>query len=169
MNYLFVIQNFLLKQNEYSQAKQWEGLWKCHQFLWRLWWSFTHRGTEKVRLALKDAIFYYFCFPFRLLKLEQFDESERKVLTNKCICILYQWPFFDAFENFYSLFTKGCCAGLMIFQLNVSSPIFFIPFHFRGECIINCKLSIFFTSWQNISVPVQRDPEFLSNYRSLIM
>ena len=47
-----------------------------------------------------------------LLRLENYKHpSERKILTNKCICLLSKWPFFDAFEKFLFFIYKRLLMG----------------------------------------------------------
>lgn len=45
-----------------------------------------------------------------LLKLDA-ETSLRSVNTNKCICILSHWPFFDTFEKFLKFLYEMTCNG----------------------------------------------------------
>ena len=48
----------------------------------------------------------------QLLQLSKFRrEGERKILTNKCLCVLSRWPFFDAFERFLFFLHKRQLMG----------------------------------------------------------
>ena len=47
-----------------------------------------------------------------LLRLDNYkDSNERRIKTNKCICLLSQWPFFDAFEKFLFFIYKRLLMG----------------------------------------------------------
>ena len=56
-----------------------------------------------------SAITFYEEYPEERLTEEQREglhlskyraKSERQIFSNKCICVLSQWPFFGAFEQF---------------------------------------------------------------------
>ena len=38
-------------------------------------------------------------------------DGDRKILTNKCLCVLSRWPFFDAFERFLFFLHKRQLMG----------------------------------------------------------
>ena len=47
-----------------------------------------------------------------LLKLSKYKrKSDRKIFANKCICVLSQWPFFEAFESFLFFLLKRQLTG----------------------------------------------------------
>ena len=69
--------------------------------------SATHPRRTKI---YGSAITFYEEYPEEGLTEEQREglhlttkyraKSERQIFSNKCICVLSQWPFFGAFEQF---------------------------------------------------------------------
>ena len=66
-----------------------------------------------------------------LLRLDNYkDKSDRKILANKCICLLSQWPFFDAFEKFLFFIYKRLLMGPFNIPLEryISHFLYSVPF-----------------------------------------
>ena len=66
-----------------------------------------------------------------LLRLENYREkSERRIMANKCICLLSQWPFFDAFEKFLFFIYKRLLMGPFDIPLEryISHFLYSVPF-----------------------------------------
>ena len=67
----------------------------------------------------------------KLLQLEQYkDPSQRRVLTNKCLCLLSQWPFFEAFQKFLFFLYKRLLMGPYDVPLErlISHFLYSVPF-----------------------------------------
>lgn len=66
-----------------------------------------------------------------LLQMQKYKrKSDRKIFANKCICILSQWPFFEAFENFLFYLHKRQLMGPYDIPLErfISHFLFDVPF-----------------------------------------
>ena len=66
-----------------------------------------------------------------LLKLDQYkDSSTRRVLTNKCLCLLSKWPFFEAFQKFLFFLYKRLLMGPHDVPLErlISHFLYTVPF-----------------------------------------
>lgn len=66
-----------------------------------------------------------------LLRLDNYKEkSERRIMANKCICLLSQWPFFDAFEKFLFFIYKRLLMGPFDIPLEryISHFLYSVPF-----------------------------------------
>ena len=66
-----------------------------------------------------------------LLQMDKYKrKSDRKIFANKCICILSQWPFFEAFENFLFYLHKRQLMGPYDIPLErfISHFLFDVPF-----------------------------------------
>lgn len=51
-----------------------------------------------------------------MLQLKKWTrKSDRKILANKCICLLSRWPFFEAFKNFLFFLHKRQLMGKRVF------------------------------------------------------
>ena len=67
----------------------------------------------------------------KLLRLDQFkDVKERRVLTNKCLCLLSQWPFFEAFQRFLFFLYKRLLMGPYDIPIErlISHFLYSVPF-----------------------------------------
>ena len=67
----------------------------------------------------------------KLLRLDQFkDVKERRVLTNKCLCLLSQWPFFEAFQKFLFFLYKRLLMGPYDIPIErlISHFLYSVPF-----------------------------------------
>jgi len=67
----------------------------------------------------------------KLLKLDKYkNKSERRILTNKCICLLSQWPFFEAFEKFLFFIYKRLLMGPFDIPIErlISHFLYSVPF-----------------------------------------
>lgn len=65
------------------------------------------------------------------LQLQKYKKrSDRKVLANRCICVLSRWPFYEAFENFLFFLHKRQLMGPFDVPLErfVSHFLFDVPF-----------------------------------------
>lgn len=49
----------------------------------------------------KVALFFIFIF-LMFLAFQTYEEGRKVAHTNKCICVLSHWPFFEAFKKFLS-------------------------------------------------------------------
>ena len=58
------------------------------------------------------------------------SKNDRKVLANKCICLLSRWPFFEAFKNFLFFLHKRQLMGPFDVPLErfISHFLFDVPF-----------------------------------------
>ena len=66
-----------------------------------------------------------------LLRLSQYkNKEERKIMANKCICLLSQWPFFDAFEKFLFFIYKRLLMGPFDIPIEryISHFLYHVPF-----------------------------------------
>ena len=66
-----------------------------------------------------------------LLRLSQYaNKGERKIMANKCICLLSQWPFFDAFEKFLFFIYKRLLMGPFDIPIEryISHFLYHVPF-----------------------------------------
>ena len=66
-----------------------------------------------------------------LLRLDNYKaRSERRIMANKCICLLSQWPFFDAFEKFLFFIYKRLLMGPFDIPLEryISHFLYSVPF-----------------------------------------
>ena len=67
----------------------------------------------------------------KLLKLDKYkNKSERRILTNKCICLMSQWPFFEAFEKFLFFIYKRLLMGPFDIPIErlISHFLYSVPF-----------------------------------------
>ena len=65
------------------------------------------------------------------LKLDGYSRrSDRKIYSNKCICLLSQWPFFEAFERFLFVLYKRFLMGPHDLPLEryISHFLYDVPF-----------------------------------------
>ena len=66
-----------------------------------------------------------------LLRLDNYKvKNERRIMANKCICLLSQWPFFDAFEKFLFFIYKRLLMGPFDIPLEryISHFLYSVPF-----------------------------------------
>eukprot|EP00095_Tigriopus_kingsejongensis_P005877 snap_masked-scaffold38_size502422-processed-gene-3.3 protein:Tk05877 transcript:snap_masked-scaffold38_size502422-processed-gene-3.3-mRNA-1 annotation:"c-myc promoter-binding protein" len=67
----------------------------------------------------------------RMLCLDKYRyESERKIFSNKCVCVLSRWPFFDAFEKYLFFLHKTQLMGPFEVPLEryISHFLYDVPF-----------------------------------------
>ena len=65
------------------------------------------------------------------LRLDNYKSAgERRIMANKCICLLSQWPFFDAFEKFLFFIYKRLLMGPFDIPLEryISHFLYTVPF-----------------------------------------
>ena len=66
-----------------------------------------------------------------ILRLSQYaNKGERKIMANKSICLLSQWPFFDAFEKFLFFIYKRLLMGPFDIPIEryISHFLYHVPF-----------------------------------------
>ena len=66
-----------------------------------------------------------------LLKLDQWKEpGQRRVLANKCLCLLSKWPFFEAFHKFLFFLYKRLLMGPYDIPIErlISHFLYSVPF-----------------------------------------
>ena len=71
------------------------------------------------------------CLQAKQLRLSQYSKKEeRKIMANKCICLLSQWPFFDAFEKFLFFIYKRLLMGPFDIPIEryISHFLYHVPF-----------------------------------------
>ena len=65
------------------------------------------------------------------LRLDNYKSAgERRIMANKCICLLSQWPFFDAFEKFLFFIYKRLLMGPFEIPVEryISHFLYSVPF-----------------------------------------
>jgi pentatricopeptide repeat protein len=106
----------------------------------------------------------------KLLKLDKYkSNSDRKIMTNKCICLLSQWPFFEAFEKFLFFIYKRLLMGPFDIPIErlISHFLYSVPFPSPDRPRILVQLS----SLDNIALYQPQElplPRSGANFRLLL-